>query len=77
MAAGPASLWLLDGDTEQLVAELEAPEAGASVLVDGSIVEIFDGGAAPLTARAYPTARSAWVVRGGATPVGAWRLDVA
>jgi len=77
VAAGPASLWLRDGDTEQLVAELEAPEAGASIVVDGSVVEIFDGGAAPLTVRAYPTARSAWVIRGGTTPVGAWRLGVA
>jgi len=76
VAAGPAALWLLDGDTEQLVAELEAPEAGASIVVDGSVVEIFDG-AAPLTARAYPTARSAWVVRGVTTPVEAWRLGVA
>ena len=77
VAAGPASLWLRDGDTEQLVAELEAPETGASIVVDGSVVEIFDGGAAPLTVRAYPTARSAWVVRGVTTPVEAWRLGVA
>jgi len=56
--AGPArraSLWLDD----VAVAEFAAP---ARVLVDGSIVEVFDG-PAPFTTRAYPTAASRWRLR--------------
>ncbi|MDQ3416386.1 MAG: GH32 C-terminal domain-containing protein, partial [Actinomycetota bacterium] len=68
--AGPMSLWLVDhadaGRDELLVAELQ-PAATLPieprVLVDGSIVEIFDGGPVARTVRAYPTATSRWVVR--------------
>lgn len=45
------------------------------VLVDGSIVEVFDGGPRPCTVRAYPTATSRWVLR-GEPPRAAWRLGL-
>jgi Glycosyl hydrolases family 32 C terminal len=47
------------------------PTDPARILVDGSIVETFQGGAAHTT-RVYPTARSTWVVDG--PPVTAYRL---
>ena len=72
--AGTATLSLVDGSRETPVASLEAP---ARVLVDGSLVEIFDAGPAPFTTRAYPTATSGWIVRvSGAAAVRAWRLGL-
>ena len=78
--AGPASLWLVDGGAERPVAEFDLatdPVVPPRILVDGSIVEIFDGGPAPYTTRAYPTATSGWVLRlASAAPVTAWRLGL-
>ena len=72
--AGTATLSLVDGSRETPVASFEAP---ARVLVDGSLVEIFDAGPAPFTTRAYPTATSGWIVRmSGAAAVRAWRLGL-
>jgi beta-fructofuranosidase len=78
--AGHASLCLVDGSDERLVAEFDlsaAPTVRPRILVDGSIVEIFDGSATPLTTRAYPTATSAWILRlARPAPIAAWTLDL-
>jgi beta-fructofuranosidase len=78
--AGPASLWLVDGGAERPVAEFDLatdPVVPPRILVDGSLVEIFDGGPAPYTTRAYPTATSGWILRlASAAPVTAWRLGL-
>jgi beta-fructofuranosidase len=77
--SGRAELWLLDGDDERLVAEIDVAESAVvppRILVDGSIVEIFDGSGIPNTMRAYPTATSRWLLRfDGPAPLSAWRLD--
>jgi beta-fructofuranosidase len=76
--AGQAELWLLDGDDERLAAEVEV--AGSTVapprlLVDGSMIEVFDGTATPYTTRAYPTATSRWLLRlAEPAALRAWRL---
>jgi beta-fructofuranosidase len=64
-AARQASLWLVDGSDEQLVAEVDLHDGPGTprVLVDGSMVEIFDGSGMALTTRAYPTATSRWILR--------------
>ena len=77
---GRAELWLLDGGDERLVAEIgvaASPVVPPRILVDGSIVEIFDGSATPYTTRAYPTATSRWILR-LANPAGlrAWYLSL-
>ncbi|CAN5889249.1 glycoside hydrolase family 32 protein [soil metagenome] len=84
---GPVSLWLVDGDdadagtAARLVAEWDispTPLVPPRVLVDGSIIEIFDGGPVARTVRAYPTATSRWVVRTmGGSPVSGWLLGLA
>jgi beta-fructofuranosidase len=74
-AAGTATLWLLDGRDEQLVAEIHPSKLPARILVDGSLVEIFTTSAVPCTARAYPTAASAWTIRlANPGPLTAWIL---
>jgi beta-fructofuranosidase len=70
--SGAATLSLVDGVDETPVASLKAP---ARILVDGSLVETFGAGAAPFTTRAYPTARSGWILRlARPAAVTAWRL---
>ena len=76
--AGRVELWLLDGGDESLVAEIDittSPAVPPRVLVDGSMVEIFDGSATPYTTRAYPNAASRWLLR-TARPAAlrAWHL---
>jgi hypothetical protein len=46
------------------------------IFVDGSMVEIFTRGRPPVTLRAYPRAKTAWVL-GVQHPghVAAWTLD--
>lgn len=49
-------------------------DGGARVLVDGSVVEAFAGGA-PSTVRAYPAPGESWTVRAGdGAPLTAWEL---
>jgi beta-fructofuranosidase len=76
--ASGASLWLLDATEERLVADISIPSAPLTpprILVDGSIVEIFDGSPTPFTTRAYPTATSTWMLRlQRPAPVSAWVL---
>jgi beta-fructofuranosidase len=64
-AASRASLWLVDGSHEQLVTEVGLHDGPGAprVLVDGSMVEIFDGSGTAFTTRAYPTATSRWILR--------------
>ena len=52
-----------------------APVVPPRILVDGSMVEVFDGGPTPFTTRAYPTATSRWLLR-TARPAAlrAWHL---
>jgi beta-fructofuranosidase len=77
-APGRAALWLVDGPRDLLVAEWDVrpePLVRPRLLVDGSMIEIFDGGPTAYTTRAYPTATSAWVLRlARPAPVSAWRL---
>jgi beta-fructofuranosidase len=71
VATGPVSLRLLDDAVDDLVTAAEAtPADPARILVDGSIVETFHGGASHTT-RAYPRFRSSWIAEGAAT---AYRL---
>ena len=75
---GSASLWLNSPHSEQLVAEFEVPSSPASqprILVDGPVIEVFDGSGVPFTTRAYPTIDSAWILRlEHATSLSAWTL---
>jgi beta-fructofuranosidase len=77
---GQASLWLVDDADERLVAEVDLPPdpvVPPRILVDGSMVEIFDGGPTAFTTRAYPTTTSMWVLRlARPGPVRAWRLGL-
>jgi beta-fructofuranosidase len=79
-AAGQASLWLADGANERLVAEVDVPPnpvVPPRILVDGSMIEIFDGGPTAFTTRAYPTATSRWTLRlARPTQLRAWQLGV-
>jgi beta-fructofuranosidase len=73
-AGGPASLHLVDGAAEPPVADVTED---ARILVDGSLVEVFEGIAAPYTTRAYPTATSRWLLRTAAPArISAWRLGL-
>jgi beta-fructofuranosidase len=79
--AGTVSLWIVQGDDEQLAAEWVVPGDPLTrprLLVDGSMIEIFPGTGETFTTRAYPTAASRWrldVSRG--TDLRAWRLGLA
>jgi hypothetical protein len=47
------------------------------ILVDGSMIEIFDGTATAYTTRAYPTMTSRWLLRlAQPAPISAWRLGL-
>jgi sucrose-6-phosphate hydrolase SacC (GH32 family) len=77
--AGRTSLWLLDDAHGQMVAEFEPQDGPGTprILVDGSMVEIFDGSATAFTTRAYPNRSSQWVVRcDRPVPLRAWRLGL-
>ena len=72
--AGRLTLLLVDNDREEPVAQRDLL-GPARVLVDGSMVEVFDGGPKPYTTRAYPAATSRWVIRlGRPAPLRAWHL---
>lgn len=76
--AGRAALCLEDGGAEWTVAELDLgprPLTTPRILVDGSLIEVFPGGPAAFTTRAYPTATSRWVIRtAGQVQLQGWRL---
>jgi beta-fructofuranosidase len=78
--AGRAELLLLDGAQEHLVAEIDVAARTVvppRILVDASMVEIFDGSATPYTTRAYPTATTRWLLRlSERATLRAWHLDV-
>jgi beta-fructofuranosidase len=72
LASGPVVLRLTEGASDVLVSSAEGTATEpARILVDGSIVEIFQRGASHTT-RAYPTTDSNWVVDGAT--VTAYRL---
>jgi beta-fructofuranosidase len=74
-ATGPVTLRLL-GESEQVVVTAQgSPAESVRILVDGSIVELFDRGAS-YTTRAYPTATSRWAVDASAGEVRGQRLAV-
>jgi beta-fructofuranosidase len=74
------TLCLVDGGDEQLVAEVDlapSPVVQPRILVDGSMIEIFDGTATAYTTRAYPTMTSRWLLRlAQPAPISAWRLGL-
>jgi beta-fructofuranosidase len=59
-STGPVVLEL-HGDEDRVVADEAGP---ARILVDGSLIEVFDGSGAARTLRAYPAPTSTWRVRG-------------
>jgi beta-fructofuranosidase len=75
-----ATLWLVDRGDEQLVAEIDIaanPVVQPRILVDGSMIEIFDGTATAYTTRAYPTMTTRWLLRlAQPAPISAWRLGL-
>jgi beta-fructofuranosidase len=72
VSMGPVALRLIDDGVDALVSSTAGTASDpARILVDGSIVETFQGGVSHTT-RAYPTTRSRWVVDGEA--VTAYRL---
>jgi beta-fructofuranosidase len=72
VAEGPVTLGLIDEGVDALVSYTEGtPDDPARIMVDGSIVETFQGGASHTT-RAYPSPDSRWAVDGEA--VTAYRL---
>ncbi len=76
--AGAASLRLREGSVEHVVTELprSRPPSSVRIFVDGSMVEIFTRGRAPVTLRAYPRAETAWALRlEHPGHVTAWALD--
>jgi beta-fructofuranosidase len=75
---GVVSLSLVDAAGDRVVASRRlspTPMTPPRILVDASMVEVFDGGPTAYTTRAYPTQDSRWIVR-LATPgvIRAWRL---
>jgi beta-fructofuranosidase len=71
---GAARLGLVDGGRELFGLDVGGSvEVPATVLVDGSIVELFRGGATR-TERAYPTATSRWQVDADPAQVEGWLL---
>lgn len=76
--AARASLCTVDGSHEQLIADIDlcaAPVVPPRILVDGSIVEVFDGTGTAFTTRAYPTPTSRWILRlDQPAPLRGWRL---
>jgi beta-fructofuranosidase len=63
--AGAASLRLREDSAERILWELprSRPPHAVRIFVDGSIIEIFTRGRAPLTLRAYPRLETAWGLR--------------
>ena len=73
IATGPVTLRLLGEDDHVVLAAKGTPEDPVRILVDGSMVELFDRGAS-YTTRAYPTALSRWSVEASVGDVTGQRL---
>ena len=58
VSSGPVTLRLVDDRTDNAVCTSKGP---ARILVDGSMVELFDAGVT-FTTRGYPTESSAWMI---------------
>ena len=77
--AGRVELWLVGAGDDRLVAEIDvapSPVVPPRILVDGSMIEVFDGTATPYTTRAYPTPNEPLAVLRTTRPTGlrAWHL---
>ncbi|GAA0907294.1 glycoside hydrolase family 32 protein [Virgisporangium ochraceum] len=70
--SGRVMLIHVDDGAERTVLDLAPGGGRPRILVDGSMVEAFDGSGRALTTRAYPTAAGRWSIRADA-PVRAWR----
>jgi beta-fructofuranosidase len=76
IATGSVTLRLLGEDEVVVVTAKGTPEDPVRILVDGSMVELFDRGAS-YTTRAYPTEQSRWSVEAEAADVTGQRLAAA
>jgi beta-fructofuranosidase len=72
VTAGLWTLGLAGGSADAVVARGSGP---ARVLVDGSLVEVFDG-PTPRTTRAYPTAERHWIVQADPRSTTLYRLGL-
>ncbi len=63
---------LVDDGTDSAVCTSEGP---ARILVDGSMVELFDAGVS-FTTRGYPTATSAWMIDAAPEDVTVYGLEL-
>ena len=72
VASGPVSLRLVDDGAGSVVC---TSDGAARILVDGSIVELFDDGMS-FTTRAYPTATSAWMIDAVPEDVTVYALEL-
>jgi beta-fructofuranosidase len=75
VATGAVTLRLLGEADVVVVAAKGTPEDPVRILVDGSMVELFDRGAS-YTTRAYPTEQSRWSVEAEVADVTGRRLAV-
>jgi beta-fructofuranosidase len=77
---GRVTLALVDDGVELVVVDrplVADPLTPPRLLVDGSVIELFDGGPTAHTTRAYPSAASRWVLRlERPGPLHAWRLGL-
>jgi beta-fructofuranosidase len=77
VASGPTTLRLIEvNDQRTVVAVTGSAHDPARILVDGSIIETFAGGAVHTT-RAYPSASSRWSIEAADDAVRVYRLAVA
>jgi beta-fructofuranosidase len=76
VAYGPVTLRLLDGDQEWVATATGSRATPARMLVDGSIVEIFQNGSAQTT-RTYPSRESRWTLVAEAGDAALYRLALA
>ena len=72
VAAGPVTLRLVDDGTDSAVCTSQGP---ARILVDGSLVEMFDAGVS-FTTRGYPTSSSAWMIDAAPEDVTVYGLEL-
>ena len=72
VATGPVTLRLVDDGTDSAVCTSQGP---ARILVDGSLVEMFDAGVS-FTTRGYPTSSGAWIIDAAPKDVTVYGLEL-